>query len=339
MTRRANGFATVALMALAVMVSAAAAAPSLDPNEVNRARFEPGRPNSGETVDPAILRLQVLLDRAGFSPGEIDGRDGENTRKAMAAFARSRDLPAQGGPTAALETLVSEDDRPVLTTARIERSDADYRFVSEIPGRMEEQAGLERLAYRTPAERIGERYHMSPALLDALNPGRDLDRAGEEIVVAAVEPMTLEPGKRDARAKPRVTRVEIDKSARQLVAFGADGRRLAVMPASVGSEEKPAPSEDTSVKGVAYRPDYTYNPDYAFRGVSADKKFVIAPGPNNPVGVVWIDLAIPSYGIHGTPEPSKVGKTASHGCIRLTNWDAMTLAAWVGPGTEVVFLD
>lgn len=338
MARWANGLAA-AVFSLAGFTAPAVSAQRVDPDEVNKARLETDRRSPGEAFDPAILRLQILLDRAGFSPGEIDGRDGENTRKAVAAFARSRDLPDAGRIQAALDTLISEDDRPVLTTAQVSHKEADYRFIPEIPGRMEDQAGLDRLAYRDPAELIGERYHMAPALLAALNPESNLERSGEEIVVAAVEPMAWEPPKRDPKAKPRAVRVEIDKSARQLVAFAEDGRRLAVMPASVGSEEKPAPSGDTSVKGVAFRPNYTYDPDYAFRGVSAKSKFVIAPGPNNPVGVVWIDLAIPSYGIHGTPEPSKVGKTASHGCIRLTNWDAMTLATWVGPGTEVVFRD
>lgn len=119
--------------------------------------------------------------------------------------------------------------------------------------------------------------------------------------------------------------------------FGPADKLLATYPASIGSTEKPAPSGDTTIKAVAKNPTYTYNPDYNFKGVKARHKFEVAAGPNNPVGAVWIDLAIPSYGIHGTPDPEKVGKTASHGCVRLTNWDVTELAGLVSKGTPVAF--
>src|SRR3712207_8258259 len=114
-----------------------------------------------------------------------------------------------------------------------------------------------------------------------------------------------------------------------------DGKLVAFYPASIGSEEKPAPSGSRKVERVAQNPTYTYNPKYQFKGVKSDKPFTIKAGPNNPVGAVWIDLSIESYGIHGTPEPEKVGKTYSHGCVRLTNWDVRQLAAMVEKGTPV----
>jgi lipoprotein-anchoring transpeptidase ErfK/SrfK len=136
-----------------------------------------------------------------------------------------------------------------------------------------------------------------------------------------------------------VKRVVVEKSENRVQAFDEAGKLVGVYPASIGSEEKPAPSGTLKVRRVALDPNYTYNPDYAFKGVKAKEKFTIHPGPNNPVGLVWIDLSEKSYGIHGTPEPEKIGKTESHGCVRLTNWDALTLAAHVAKGAEVVFKD
>ena len=122
-------------------------------------------------------------------------------------------------------------------------------------------------------------------------------------------------------------------------ALGVDGKPIAVYPASIGSEEKPAPSGTLKVVRVAKGPTYTYDPDFKFKGVKADGKLHIAAGPNNPVGSVWIALNEKTYGIHGTPSPTKVGKVDSHGCVRMTNWDALALAAMVRKGTLVVFID
>jgi len=135
----------------------------------------------------------------------------------------------------------------------------------------------------------------------------------------------------------RATRIEVDKTAKVLRVFDRSQRLLAVYPATIGSDEKPAPSGQLTVTGVSKNPTYRYNPKYEFKGVRTAEPFTIKPGPNNPVGLVWIGLSREGYGIHGTPEPSKVSKTESHGCIRLTDWDALTLAAVTAKGTIVNF--
>jgi lipoprotein-anchoring transpeptidase ErfK/SrfK len=214
-------------------------------------------------------------------------------------------------------------------------------YVSRIPPKMEDQADLEALGYADPREMLAERFHMAPSLLAALNPDKAFDKAGTVIAVAAVPPLeTDKPSAEDRkRVDKDVVRITVDKEARHVRAFDKAGRLVAFYPASIGSEEKPAPSGQATVKGVAFAPTYTYNPKYAFKGVKTKETFTIRPGPNNPVGVAWIDLSIPSYGIHGTPEPEKVGKTESHGCIRLTNWDVRDLAGRVEPGVKVTFAD
>lgn len=291
--------------------------------------------------DPLIVKAQVLLDRARFYPGAIDGLKGENYQHALSAFAAAQGLPATQDMTRELwDKLQATSDKPVVSDYAVTDADASGPYVEKIPPKMEAQADLEELGYTNPREMLAERFHMSRDLVSALNPDKPLDKAGTSLTVAAVEPMgTDKPKAKDLPHEPKVDRIEVDKTSRDVRAFGADGKLLAFYPASIGSSEKPAPSGETKVKGVAFDPDYTYNPKYAFKGVKTNRKFSIKPGPNNPVGLVWIDLAIPSYGIHGTPEPEKVGKTESHGCIRLTNWNARDLAAHVSRGAKVVFKD
>jgi lipoprotein-anchoring transpeptidase ErfK/SrfK len=171
---------------------------------------------------------------------------------------------------------------------------------------------------------------MSEQLLAALNPGKAFDRAGETIAVVAF----------DAQAKPpAVTRLEVDKTRGTLKAFARDGAIVAVFPATVGSDEKPTPSGSLKVTSVQRNPTYRYDPEYRFKGVKAKQPFVIKPGPNNPVGSVWIGLSEKGYGIHGAADPSKVSKSQSHGCVRLTNWDAERLAGSVRKGVEVDFVE
>ena len=190
--------------------------------------------------------------------------------------------------------------------------------------------GLKRLGYRNVREMLAERFHLSSAALSALNPKTRFQRPGEIIQV----PNAVTPHGAD-----KVARVVVDKPGRDVQAFSADNKLVAFYPASIGSTEKPAPSGEFQIRRIVRNPDYTYNPAYQFKGVKAEEKFTIAPGPNNPVGAVWIDLSFEGYGIHGTPDPEAIGKTQSHGCVRMTNWDALDLASLVDKGTPVVFQD
>lgn len=279
--------------------------------------------------DPAMVRAQILLDRTRFSPGIVDGLGGENTRQAIAAFERANDLAVDGElDSAVFERLVAGDGRRVLTDYAIAAEDVAGPFIGTVPGDIEAMGRLETVGYANPREALAEKFHMSEALLDALNPGVDFGRAGQTIVVAAPGPEAL---------RGEVARIVVDKADSSVRAFADDGTLLAFYPATIGSGDTPSPSGTHSVRAVAPRPNYTYDPSRVSYG-DGGGKVMVPPGPNNPVGSVWIDLSRDTYGIHGTPEPAEIGKTASSGCVRLTNWDAEQLAAAVKPGVEVRFV-
>jgi len=275
--------------------------------------------------DPAVIRLQVLLDRAGASPGVIDGFDGDNVRKAIVAFELMQGLPADGLLDPDLLALLDAGG-PVFGSYEIMPEDV-ANIGGPIPADYAEQATLSYLGYASPQEALAERFHMDIDLLVTLNPGAAF-AAGEEIVVAAYGP----------DRSGEVVRIEADKSLRQVRAYDASGLLVVAYPATIGSEDNPSPSGSHVVEGVAPMPDYTYNPNVNFQQGENTDVLILPPGPNGPVGSMWIDLSEPTFGIHGTPEPSKIDKTASHGCVRLTNWDANELAAMVKPGVVVDFV-
>jgi lipoprotein-anchoring transpeptidase ErfK/SrfK len=327
------------------------ATPTLTAEAINGAQFSD---KAGKTkLSPGVLKAQVLLDRAGFSPGVIDAHGGENFQKALRAYQQANGLQQTGKlDQATWDKLTTASDEDVVATYAITDADVKGPFVKKIPKDYEEMAELDRLAYRSPRELLAEKFHMDEDLLAALNRGKKLDASGTEIVVANVpqlEATKLSTRKRKAdantgargadRANAGDVRVEVNKTERSVRVFGSDGALIAYYPGSIGSTEKPAPSGTLEVRAVALNPTYRYDPKYAFKGQKATEPVEISPGPNGPVGLVWIALSEQSDGIHGTPEPSKVSKTESHGCVRLTNWDALALSKLVKKGTKVEFVE
>ena len=270
----------------------------------------------------ALLRSQILLDRAHFSPGEIDARFGGNMRKAIIAYQSSKNISNSGVVDAATWSMLNKDNAAALVNYTITAADIAGPFV-RIPASMSAKSKLQALAFSSLLEALGEKFHSSPALLQRLNAQANFGRAGESIIV----PNVLSP-----EPIPAAASVVVDRSDASVSLLDSNGKVLARYPASTGSSYDPLPTGTWKIQGVARNPIFNYNPKLFWDAKAGSTKAKIPAGPNNPVGVVWIDLSKEHYGIHGTPEPSKIGKTESHGCIRLSNWNADSLAAAVSPG-------
>ena len=302
-----------------------------------------------------MLGVQVALDRAGFSPGEIDGRGGPKTRLALSEFQKSASLQPTGAVNEETLAALRVPAEPVIAYT-IAPQDVAGPFIDTMPRDMMESAKLSALGYTSPVEALAEKFHASPALLKTLNPAAKWT-AGESIKVPDVEPFALPsktekpaPAAKSAGAKPvpgatatagtkpaasPAVEVLISGATKSLVVRDAGGKILMHAPVTVGSTKDPLPLGEWKVTGVSWNPPFNYNPDLFWDADPSHAKAKIPPGPNNPVGVVWVDINKPHFGLHGTPEPSAIGRTESHGCIRLTNWDATKLARFVSVGTKV----
>ncbi len=309
----------------AAPVPAKAAAPAPAP-VADAAQPDIVIPAAITATERAVIRLEILLDRAHFSPGVIDGKPGANFKLATTAYAKANGLPDDAAPAALTDKLVAADAEPTVTRYTITDADVAGPFVDKLPTDMAELAKLDSPAYSGPVEELAERFHMDDALLKALNPQADFTKAGTVITVAAVGKAKLPP----------VTKIVVDKTEQAVRAFAGD-KLVAVYPATVGSQERPAPDGTWKVRTVATHATYTFDPKRLTFGDPGEGKLTIKAGPNNPVGTTWIALTKPTYGIHGTPDPRLVGKRASHGCIRLTNWDVEQLAQAVKAGAVVEF--
>ena len=318
---------------------AAASGPANRTNRVTARNTKPALSyDAGATNDPqnrevvsqdsagsATVRAQVLLDRAHFSPGEIDGRWGDNLHVAIVGYQAARILNPTGVVDPDTWQSLNADTAQALVPYTITPDDVAGPFV-KIPHEMMAQAKLKSLGYQSPQEKLGERFHINPGLLARLNPGKSLSKAGEEIMVPNVAREYAIPA----------DKVVVSKNNRTVSAFGADGKLIAQYPATMGSEHDPLPLGDWKITEIDHYPWFHYNPALFWDAKPRDAKAKIPPGPNNPVGVVWIGLSKEHYGIHGSPEPSRIGHTESHGCIRLTNWDAEELSKMVKIRTPAI---
>ena len=321
----------VAIAATAVLHAELSAAPGKRPVPPVRRTPPPATLPCGDLVG-----FQVLLDRQGFSPGQIDGKRGANFLHALSALQTAKKVQSTGQPDCETwKALGADTAEPTVATYTLTDDDAKGPFEKRIPPRLADQAKLETLGYQSTTELLAERFHTSPALLAQLNRGVPMT-AGKSIKVPAVTP--FDPNTKPAHdaASADIT-IQVSREESALRATRADGTLVFFAPVSSGSVHDPLPPGDWKVTGVGWHPVFHYNPDLFWDAKPKDEKATIKAGPNNPVGVVWIALNLEHYGLHGTPEPGNIGHTESHGCVRMTNWDAARVAALVKPGTAVTF--
>ncbi len=276
-----------------------------------------------------IAAYEVLLDRAGASPGVIDGRSGSNVDKAAAAYGELTGKSISPKDEAAVNAELEATGGPAFIDYTISNEDVGQQYVASIPEDYAHKAQLPAMAYTSVTEMLGEKFHIDEAYLKEINPGANFNQPGTVIKV----PNLGQP------VRGKVARIIADKGRKQVRGYDESGKLVVAYPSTIGSSDTPSPSGTVEVVRIALNPSYTYNPKINFKQGNNDKILTIPPGPNGPVGSVWIALSKPTYGIHGTPEPSKIGKTSSHGCVRLTNWDAQELAKLVKPGVTVEFTE
>ncbi|WNO55003.1 L,D-transpeptidase family protein [Stakelama saccharophila] len=320
---------------------------------VANAGTAPARPvaASPDKIDWTTLHVQVILDHLGFGPGVLDGRMGQSLHAALEGFQESRGLPETGEiDRATLRALHRYRAWRPTRTLTLSRKALAGPYVNPLPDDPKEQAKLQRLGYRSPMEKLAEMFHTTPEVLLELNSPQTMLTPGTKVVfpnalpTSRAYPQDLEPQWRDTLNMlnveadvPTADHIVVDKSDGVLRVLDKRDRLLAQFSATMGSEHDPLPIGRWTIKGADYNPEFAYDPDLFWDADSSEGEAKLPPGPNGPVGVVWLDLSKEHYGIHGTPAPETIGRAESHGCIRLTNWDAARLSLMVKPGTPAIF--
>ena len=313
--------------------------------------FADARQGASSFRETPVLRAQVILDHLGFSPSIIDGQEGQSYVAALRGFQEANGLAITGTlDEATLAKLEQWCKIPATRVVVIPESFAAGPFVPDFPANAADQAKLPRLGYRDLMEALAERFHTTPEVIASMNPDVPTLTAGSAIRVPNIPNADSTVSGDDPRGwsdtlaslgvdadQKQADRVVVDKSEGVLKVFAADDRLIAQFPATMGSSKDPLPIGEWKIQGVSRNPDFHYNPKLFWDVSNSKEAQLLNPGPNSPVGVVWIDLNKPHYGIHGTSEPHTIGRAESHGCIRLTNWDAARLAQMVKPGTPATF--
>lgn len=302
-------------------------------------------------IDRSVLHVQVILDHLGFSPGILDGKTGMSLTAAVKGFQENRGLPITGKIDGATLGALHEyrSLRPTVQIALTQEMLAGP-YVAVIPHSEDEQAKLPGLYYRNPIEKLAEMFHTTPKVLIALNAPTTALTVGTKVIFPNTVPSSrdydpkLKPEWRatlntlnvDAH-QPQGDKIVVKKSDDVLRVLDKQDKLVAQFQVTTGSEHDPLPIGNWKVTVIDYNPKFHYNPALFWDAKKGDTKAMLPAGPNGPVGVVWLDLTKEHYGIHGTPVPENIGRTESHGCVRMANWNAARLAQMVKPGVAVVF--
>lgn len=344
------GAAGVATAAAAAVMFAAAGPSEAAGAEAARAAPTVQAAGKQAGLDRSVLHVQVILDHLGFGPGVLDGREGQSLTAALKGFQTSRNLPVTGKmDQATLQALHPYAKLRPTRTLTLTAGALAGPYNPQLPSDLNEQAKLDHLSYRSPMEKLAEMFHTKPSVLMELNSAETQLKPGTKVVFPNALPTSraYDEGLPEAwRGTLRMLNVDATQPSGDLVIVDEsegvlkvlDGDRLvAQFSATMGSSQFPLPIGTWTVKGSSYNPTYAYTPSLLATSKPGATKAQLPAGPNGPVGVVWMDLSKEHYGIHGTPEPEKIGRTESNGCIRLTNWDAARLSMMIKPGTKAVF--
>lgn len=324
-TVRRSAFAPIAAVSVAlafaavVFPQASPASPPASPAPADHAAIRAG------------LAWQIAMDRAGFSPGLLDGSPGRKTRIATAEYQAANGMKATGNLDEATAAALGVDPAAALTTYTVTQGDLD-QIGGPLPKKWVEKSRLKTLAYETLDAQLAEKFHCTRALLSLLNGGKDIAalKPGDTINVPAVA------------ADPPIAggqNITINFAQKIVRIFSKDGKLVGMFHCSIAADEENLPSvPKTAVAVITPNPEYRFDPKKWPEVKDVHQILMIPPGPRNPVGVCWMGLGLPGYGMHGSPTPEMIGKTGSHGCFRLTNWDAIRLSGMLKVGTPVEFV-